>query len=456
MNAPSVSALARPSQRAAWFRDAAFGMFVHFGPYAEYGRGEQVLFREHLDQAQYARRACKWDPRKLDARAWARVARQAGMRYACFTTRHHDGYCLWDTATTDYSSMRQAPKRDIVREFVDACREEGLRIGLYYSLVDWRIPAYWEGPVGNPQGWAKFRQYVHEQVRELLTNYGPIDVAWFDGNWPFPGRAWHGRQLVAMMRSLQPNLLINNRLHVQKPPKGYEETPGCEGDDAYPQDGGDFGTPEQEIVADAIPLWEACMTSTWRLWGYTTGERWHGADALLDMLCRTASLGGNLLLNVGPKSDGTMPAPFVSRMEAIGAWLEKHGEAIYGSQGGDVCEFVTHGHQTRKGNNLYLIARFWDRTGKMILGGLETRVRRATLLTTGQEVAFEQTQDHLTLRGLPRKPPTPLFPVIRLECEGPPQPRPWAKERLWCGNPRVYLDWARKRGEGVNVDGSER
>lgn len=451
---PRKTSKKQPVARGDWFRDAAFGMFIHFGPYALYGRGEQVIFRDKLDQREYERVACKWNPRRLNVRDWARLARDCGMRYACLTTRHHDGYCLWETGTTDYNSVRQAPKRDIVREFVDAFRAEGIRIGLYYSLVDWRIPAYWEGPAKNPAGWQAFRGFVHEQVRELLTDYGSIDMFWFDGNWPHPARAWHGRELVAMMRRLQPGMLINNRLHAQQPAPGYEQTPGCEADDAFPEDAGDFSTPEQEITPDRQRRWESCMTSTWRLWGYTTGERWLGADQLLDMLCKTASLGGNLLLNVGPKADGTLPAPYVTRMKAIGAWLKRHGEAIYGSEGGDVTEFVTYGLQTRRGNNLYLIVRFWDRRPELTVAGLATRVRKATLLTTGKALKFEQTPERLTIRGLPASPPTKLFPVIRLECDGPPQPQAWARERLWCGDPRPYIAWARERGEGFNVEGT--
>ena len=139
-----------------WFAEARFGMFIHWGPYAQLGHGEQVLFREHLDQQVYAANACRWQPTRFDAREWAAIARQAGMRYAVFTTRHHDGYCNWDSAYTDYSSAKQAPGRDFVREYVEAFRAAGLRVGLYYSLADWRVPAYWEGPEHDPAGWDGF------------------------------------------------------------------------------------------------------------------------------------------------------------------------------------------------------------------------------------------------------------------------------------------------------------
>ncbi|HTE19858.1 MAG TPA: alpha-L-fucosidase, partial [Armatimonadota bacterium] len=151
-----------------WFPEARFGMFIHWGPYAAYGRGEQVLFREHLDQRDYGERALRWNPQSCDPAEWAAAAKQAGTKYVVLTTRHHDGYCLWDSRVTDYTSAAQAPRRDFVREYVEAFRAAGLRVGLYYSLADWRIPAYWEGPAHDPQGWSAFREYVHAQVRELL------------------------------------------------------------------------------------------------------------------------------------------------------------------------------------------------------------------------------------------------------------------------------------------------
>ncbi|RME61961.1 MAG: alpha-L-fucosidase, partial [Caldilineae bacterium] len=329
-----------------------------------------------------------------------------------------------------------------------AFRAAGLRVGLYYSLADWRVPAYWDGPSRDPEGWAAFREYVHGQVRELLSNYGKIDVIWFDGAWPQTAAEWESARLVEMIRQLQPDILINNRLGADDP------------DDAalggvVPSTGrsrhlGDFGTPEHEIRAEA-GLWESCQVSTWRLWGYTRGEQWRPAALLLDMLVESASKGGNLLLNVGPTPDGELPAAFVERAEAIGRWLAVNGEAIYGVEAGDVCEFITHGRQTRKGNNLYLIVRFWHGGGEIRLGGLATRVKRAVLLATGDEIPFRQTEDHVILSGLPLEKPGELFPVIRLECDGPPQPTAWAADRLWQGDPSRMAPWARQRGESVWV-----
>jgi alpha-L-fucosidase len=268
---------------------------------------------------------------------------------------------------------------------------------------------------------------------------------WFDGAWPHKQEDWRSEELVQMMRRLQPHILINDRLgasiqdsHIENPGKSHTL--------------GDFGTPEHEIKPENR-FWESCQVSTWRLWGYTIGERWRPADLLLDFLVTSAGQGGNLLLNVGPTAEGELPLPFVERMDAIGKWMDVHGEAIYGSEAGDVCEFITYGRQTRKGNNLYLIVRFWDGRETMNLGGLETRVKKATLLTTGQILPFEQTADHVFIKGLPPTPPTDLFPVIKLECDGPPRPRPWAAERLWQGNPRRMTEWARARGTSVRADG---
>jgi len=432
-----------------WFNEARYGLFVHWGPYAAIGRGEQALFRDHLDQTAYAEAACRWNPARYDPARWAEVAAGAGFRYAVLTSRHHDGYCLWDSALTDYTSARQAPRRDFVADYVKAFRAAGLRIGLYYSLADWRIPAYWDGPGRDPEGWEAFRSYVHGQVRELLTNYGPIDVIWFDGAWPHTAETWRSAELVRAIRSLQPGILINNRL-------GLSEADSAEEGVGRTRILGDFGTPEHQIVPDPERMWESCQVSTWRLWGHAIGEHWRPADLLLDMLVEAASRGGNLLLNVGPTADGELPTEFVIRAQAIGRWLARNGEAVYGTEPGDVTEFITYGRQTRSGNNLYLIVRFWDGRGEVRVAGLATPVRRAVLLATGQPVPFTQEGDVVTVSGLPHERPDELFPVIRLECSAPPRAAEWAVERLWQGDPHRMCGWARSRGTSVWADGQPR
>jgi alpha-L-fucosidase len=438
------------AERAAWFNQARFGVFIHFGPYAVEGRGEQVLIRELLDPCEYERAACAWNPVRCDPRAWARSIAAAGAKYAVLTTRHHDGYCLWDSKLTNYTSARQASRRDIVREFVVACRAEGLRIGLYYSLADFRIPAYFEGPAANPAGWATFRDYVHGQVRELLTDYGQVDLFWFDGAWPRSSAEWGGPELLRAMRAMQPGILINNRLDGTTTVAGQSEQAGASAEL------GDFGTPEHHITAEAHRPWESCQVSTWRLWGFTRGERWRPADLLLDMLTDAASKGGNLLLNVGPDSQGAFPEPFEAQLCEIGRWMHLHGEAIYGSQGGDVVESVTYGRQIRRGNRLYLVFRFWPGTPTFRVVGLAGRAVSARLLSTGvggTELGVRQSGPELVLEGLPETSPTPLLPVVRIDFDGPPSAidEPLYTQRLWTGDASRYAGWARRRGEGLDA-----
>lgn len=438
----------------SWFNDARFGLFVHWGPYACWGRGEQVLIRELVDQREYARRACAWTPRHADPRAWARTARQAGCRYAVLTTRHHDGFCLWDSRLTDYSTARQAAGRDIVREFADACRAEGLRVGLYYSLADWRVPAYFAGPVRDPAGWARFRAYVHGQVAELLTDYGEISEFWFDGAWPRNAAAWDSTGLLALMRRLQPCILVNNRLDSRDP-----DAPSSPGQIEAAGESrllGDFGTPEHHSTPDPDRLWEACHTTTWRLWGHAPGERWRDAAQLLDLLTDAAAKGGNLLLNVGPDAEGVIPAEATAALARVGAWMAVHGECIHASEAGpDVGEAVTWGRIIRKGNALYLVVRFWDGSGELVLHGLGTRATGARLLGSGAALTVAQDADHVVVRGLPRTPPTDLFPVVRLECaEAPAATARYAG--LWGGDPMRYHAWAAARGTSVWADGRER
>lgn len=431
-----------------WFPECRFGMFIHWGPYSQQGRGEQVLFREHLNQKEYEKAACAWNPTEFNAKEWAETAKAAGMRYAVLTTRHHDGFCLWDSKYTNYSTAKQAAGRDFVKDYVEAFRRAGLKIGLYYSLADWRIPAYWEGPQNDPIGWETFREYVHNQVRELLTNYGKIDVFWFDGAWPRNVYEWDSFKLVEMMRNLQGEILINNRLGVI-PDMDDGSSKFATGESGASKTLGDFGTPEHHISPEPDRLWESCQVATQRLWGYAIGERWRSADILLEMLVEAASKGGNMLLNVGPDSNGKIPEEFKIETARLGKWLKIHGEAIYDSNGGDICEMITRGYQVLKGNNLYLVIRFWDGRKSFRLSGLKADILNAILLTTGKTLEVEYDEDAIILNGLPDNPPCDLFSVIKLECAERPSPLSWAKDRLWSGDPRRMTNWAKTRGNSV-------
>lgn len=422
-------------EKFQWFRDAKYGVFIHWGPYARLERGEQVLFREHRSQAEYEKLARQWNPEKFDADAWADVFVKAGFRYACLTARHHDGYCLWDTKTTDYNSMAQAAGRDLVREYTEAMRRKGLRVGLYYSWCDWRQPAYYEGPGKNPEGFLKVKEMIREQIEELMTKYGKIDYLFFDGTWPRYGDEIGTAEIVEHIRTLQPGILINNRLGFRGDQEEIDKYGGL-------RDEGDFGTPEQNVFPQDR-LWESCQTSTWRWWGYTKNERYKSSGEILRLLCESVSKGGNMILNVGPRPDGMLPEEFTERALAVGRWLRTYGEALYGTDGGDLTEFATCGYQTMKGNDLYLIFSIWNGDPVFRLADMKTKAVEAKLLGSGKQLQIKQRGTELYLYDLPEMPDEALFPVIKIHFEERPETTFWGEQRQWQGDPLRIARWAR-------------
>jgi len=395
------------NKRLQWWVEARFGMFIHWGLYAIPARGEWVMYCERIPRVEYAKLADKFNPRKFDADAWVGLAREAGMKYMVLTTRHHDGFCLWDSQVSDFTAPKTAAKRDFVAEYVAACRRTGMRIGFYYSLLDWRMPAYWQGPEKDPEAWARslnedwiqFVDYVHAQVRELCTGYGKIDILWYDGAWPHDAQAWRAKELNAMVRKLQPDIIINNR-------SGLSE---------------DLDTPEQHITASGGGRpWESCMTIDDLWWGYHPGDpNLKSSMQLVRNLVRCVSGNGNFLLNVGPKADGTIPAPFATRLKEIGAWLERNGESIYGCSPSPFSQMHL-GYVTAKGQTVYIHVMYWPGT-EMCVAGIKNRVKGVRMVATGEEMPFEQTRDRLFVRGLPAKSPDPIDTVFAIEIEGPPE-----------------------------------
>jgi len=391
-------------RRMRWWHEARFGMFVHWGLYSQLGRHEWAMNRERIPMAEYEKLADTWRPKERPAREWARLAKQAGAKYMVMTTKHHEGFCLWDTAQTDYNAVKHGPGRDLVREFVDACREFGLRIGFYYSLMDWHHP---DGArcATDDAARRRFLDFTDGCVRELCSNYGKIDIMWYDVAWPMRTPAlWESARRNAMVRELQPDIIINNRSLLDE----------------------DFGTPEEHVTA-AGPgrAWEACMTFNGS-WGYMPSAiDWRSVREVLGMLRTATAGGGNLLLNIGPKPDGSAPEEAVERLESVGRWIDGNGEALYGQGdriGGRLEGGMLTGRWTLKGNAAYYWCDRWP-GGELAIGGLRTEVKRASYLASGEPIAFEQTENRLVLKGLPAKSPDTIAGVcvIKLEFDAPPR-----------------------------------
>ncbi len=396
--------------RLQWWQEARYGMFIHWGVYSIPARGEWVMFHEHIPPQEYAPLAKKFNPRRFNADEWVELAKSAGMKYMVLTTRHHDGFSLFDSQVSDFTAPKTAAGRDLVREYVEACHRGGIRVGFYYSLLDWRYPAYFRGPAADPEGWKALVDYVHAQVRELMSNYGKIDILWYDGGWPYTAQDWRSEELNAMVRQLQPAILINNRSQLPE----------------------DFDTPEQQVRASERP-WETCLTLN-DSWGYNAADdNWKTPQQVIKLLVRCASGGGNLLLNVGPRPDGSIPRQSVSTLRRVGRWLDENGGAIYGT-GRSPFGGASIGMTTLKGNTLYLHVLRWPGR-ELTFPRILNKVRSVHLLLSGKPVEFTQKGDRLMLKGLPRRAPDRLDTVLVVELEGEPQVLDY------FASPDYFADW---------------
>lgn len=386
-------------RRIAWYTQARFGMFLHWGLYAIPARGEWVRSTERISKEAYDRYFREFDPKHCDMRQWMEAARDAGMKYVVLTAKHHDGFCLFDSAYTDFKSTHTPAGRDFVREYVEAARAYGLRVGLYYSLLDWHHPDYpHRGDPNHPmrddpgagnegRDFGRYLDYLHAQVRELCTNYGKLDLLWFDFSYgSLRGDAWRATELVEMVRSLQPDIVLNNRLEVSG--EGFGSlAAGC----PTPYHG-DFVTPEQLLpprgLVDAAgrPLvWESCVTMN-NHWGYCAEDHFYKpASMLIHNLVACVSRGGNLLLNVGPDANGRFPGEARDILKNIGAWMAKNGDSIYGC-GPSGLEKPEYGRITRRGDTLYYHI-FENTIGPLPLFGAEKeRITAIRRLADGSEV----------------------------------------------------------------------
>ena len=351
--------------RVQWFQEARFGMFIHWGLYALPARGEWVRSIERMPESEYLPYFRSFSAPDFDPKAWAKAAKAAGMKYAVLTAKHHDGFCLFDSQYTDYKATNTPFGRDAVREFLDAFRAEGLRVGLYYSLLDWHHPDYPHADAHHPdreqpgvtnegRDFDRYLDYMHAQIRELCTNYGKIDIFWFDFSYDqMKGETWRATKLVRMVRSLQPGVLIDNRL------EGSGEGFGSLLSGAPSEYSGDFVCPEQIIPPQGIQdangrdvTWEACVTMN-NNWGYCAQDHcFKPASMLIRKLVECVSKGGNFLLNVGPDERGRIPAESQAILKEIGQWMDKNGESIYGCGKAGIPK-PEYGRLTRRGNTLY-------------------------------------------------------------------------------------------------------
>ena len=394
---PSADEAAERARRMKWWHEAKFGMFIHWGLYSVLGRHEWVMENEGIPVAEYEQQAGKFVPKPNAARDWAKLAKRAGMKYMVMTTKHHEGFCLFDSKLTSYCAPKQACGRDLVKEFVEAARGEGMRVGFYHSLMDWHHP---DGArcAQDEAARRRFVDYIHGQIRELCTNYGKIDVLWYDVAWPLDAAGWESAKMNKMVFELQPDIIVNNRNQLQ----------------------GDFSTPEQRITAEkGDRAWEACMTMN-ESWGYQKADdAWKTPKQVVRNLVTCARDGGNYLLNIGPKGDGSIPEESIRILNAVGSWMDRNGSAIYGA---DRCQVrrSNFANFTRKGNRLYIHAHFWPGE-TLALGGLMTPVKSARLFASGKKVDFEQDKFRVRFKGLPANPPDDPVTVIAVECESEPK-----------------------------------
>jgi len=383
--------------RTQWWREARFGMFIHFGAYAVAARGEWVKSNERLTTEQYQQYVDAFNPVDYDAKKWAKLAKAAGMKYAVLTAKHHDGFCMFNSKLTDYKASTRFGGRDIVREFLDAFRAEGLKVGLYYSLIDWHHPDY--PNVGNhPQRddkeyakrnftWDNYLKYMHGQVEELVRDYGKLDIMWFDYSFDeYSGEKWKAKELLEMVHKYQPEIIVDNRLTINEGTKTTGRVIS-----SY----GDFETPEQGIPSEPIvdkfgnPIpWETCLTLN-NNWGYFEGDKdWKSPEMIIHALVNCVSKNGNLLLNVGPDGRGSIPSESIRILTEVGKWMDKNSESIYGSGLAELTK-PDWGRYTSKGDILYA-HWMYPAIGHISIKGISDRTPRAYLLSTGAELPTEK------------------------------------------------------------------
>ncbi len=395
------------NKRMEWFKHDRFGMFIHWGLYSIPARGEWLRSTEQISKEDYLPYFDELDPKDYDPKKWAKLAKQAGMKYVVLTAKHHDGFCLFDSKYTDFKATNTKAKRDLVKEYVEAVRAEGLKVGLYFSLIDWSHPDYphYEDkfhPMRNHaecsnenRNWENYQQFLYNQVEEVCTNYGQIDILWFDFSYDnMRGEKWGASKLIQMVRKHQPNVIIDNRLEVSG--EGRGSLAECNPTPYH----GDFVSPEQMVPPEGIldvegnPLvWEACITMN-NNWGYAVHDKhFKPAYMIIKKLVECVSKGGNLLLNVGPDAYGNIPKESVDILQEVGAWMDKNAESIYACGAADIAK-PEYGRATQNGK-YYYIHMYENTMGPVpIIGIPKEKIEYIRELQTGTELQLSNSWVH--------------------------------------------------------------
>ena len=424
MLSASVSRAAEGDDRLAWFRDARFGLFIHWGIYSvpagewegKNDYGEWIMEQAKIPASRYERLAGDFKPVKFDARAWARAAKDAGMKYVVITSKHHDGFCMFDTTQTNYNVVKASSwHHDPMKDLAEACKEEGLTLCFYHSIMDWHHPDYeprrpWNDLAKGEPDLDRYVAYMKAQLKELCSHYGPIGILWFDGSWEKSWTPERGRDLYQYVRSLQPNIIVNDR--VGKHVGAHADTSARIGD---------YGTPEQEIPANGLPGvdWETCMTMNDH-WGYNKhDDHWKSTTELVRNLIDIASKGGNYLLNVGPTSEGLIPEASLTRMREIGAWMKTNGQAIYGTSAGPFRRQLGWGRCTQKNRQLYLHVFDWPSDGRLSVP-LRNAARKSYLLADPSKALSTHASENGLTIDVPQSAPDQIASVVVLDIDGAP------------------------------------
>lgn len=403
-----------------WFRDAKFGMFIHWGLYSIVGKGEWVMFNQRIDVDEYAKLSPQFKAQKFDADNWATIAEEAGMKYMVMVAKHHDGFALWysKASTNGFNSMNSAAKKDFVADYVTAAKKRNLKVGLYYSPLDWRFPGFFFPDLYKKSA-EEMKTQTYGQVKELLSNYGQIDLLWYDGgedswlghggiefggsspSWhvrpkdkPYKGAfTWEPLKLNSIVRELQPKIVINPR-------NGWK---------------GDFDTREQvDGGMQTDRAWERCYTISKGGWGWKPNAVVWPLDSLVKKLAKVVCMDGNLLLNVGPNAAGEIEPEQITRLKEMGAWLKINGESIYGTRGGPINYDENWGGATKKDNTIYLHVMKWPKTGNLEIAYKGQKITKASFLASGEKAQVSQDSEKITIQT-PKQTPNGIDTVIKLQ-----------------------------------------